>query len=272
LAGVNVLGLATEVQKLSVEERRAIIATIAREVSGSGILSVTVAGPSIGEQRALVGYALDHGADFIILQPPDAGAFGGAVYIDFFLRVAEGFDTRFAIQNAPQYLGRALSRDDIGRLRAANPRFDIIKAETSPVDLAALCEAAGPDLSVLNGRGGLEMTDSLRAGASGFILAPDAVDYGRDVFAAYIAGRTADAEDIHRQALPAIVFVMQSIEHLIAYGKRLFGLRAGFQIYDRAPSLAPTEFGLATMQRWAEALGPLSHPRPGSTLSGPSNR
>jgi 4-hydroxy-tetrahydrodipicolinate synthase len=55
---------------------------------------------------------------------------------------------------------------------------------------------------------------------------------------------------------PSIVFVMQSIETLICYGKRLFAARAGLAVHDRAPALHPTEFGLGLVARHAAALGP----------------
>jgi 4-hydroxy-tetrahydrodipicolinate synthase len=59
--------------------------------------------------------------------------------------------------------------------------------------------------------------------------------------------------------LPAIVFVMQSLDTLICYGKRLAALRMGLpEVYDRAPALAPTAFGLACVRRYANALGPLA--------------
>ncbi|TJX40027.1 MAG: dihydrodipicolinate synthase family protein, partial [Mesorhizobium sp.] len=51
--------------------------------------------------------------------------------------------------------------------------------------------------------------------------------------------------------------VMQGIENLICYGKRLFGARAGIQIHDRAPAMRPNETGLAMVQRFADHLGRL---------------
>jgi 4-hydroxy-tetrahydrodipicolinate synthase len=57
--------------------------------------------------------------------------------------------------------------------------------------------------------------------------------------------------------LPAAVFVMQGIENLICYGKRLFGARAGIAIQDRAPAMRPDEIGLAMVRRFADNLGRL---------------
>lgn len=258
--GITVLGLATEVQKLSPEEQRNIIEWAAEDVSGQRPLSVTISGNSVAAQRSLVNFALQHQASWLILQPPSVGTYSGDVYLDFFADVARGFDIPFAIQNAPQYLGRALSTDDIAQLVSRSPNFSLIKAETSAVDLAGLIARCGNELTVLNGRAGLEMTDCLRAGAHGFILAPDAIDHCKAVFDLWSRGDFIQAEEKFREVLPAIVFAMQSLEHLICYGKRIFGKRAGFKIHDRAPAQSPTEFGLRATCNWADYLGQFRKP------------
>ena len=255
--GITVLGLATEVQKLALTERFEIVRTVAKEVVGRVPYSVTLTGNSVAEQREVAECAVSEGADWLILQPPMVGTFSSEEYIQFFLRVADGFDVRCAVQNAPQYLGRALGHADIVKLRASNPRFDVIKSESSATDVSNLAKIAGDGLTLLNGRGGLEMTDCLRCGAHGFILAPDAIDYALKVFLAWQSDDKARAEALHATALPSILFVMQSIEQLICYGKRLFGLRTGFTIFDRAPCLRPNDIGIDLTQQWADRLGPL---------------
>ena len=63
--------------------------------------------------------------------------------------------------------------------------------------------------------------------------------------------------DLDAEALPSAVFVMQGIENLICYGKRLFGARAGLPIHDRASAMRPSEVGLAMVERFAFRLGTL---------------
>jgi 4-hydroxy-tetrahydrodipicolinate synthase len=54
--------------------------------------------------------------------------------------------------------------------------------------------------------------------------------------------------------------MMQSIEHLVCYGKRMAAYRLGLDaVHDRAPALVPTSFGAACARRFAQALGPLAH-------------
>ena len=255
--GIAVLGLATEVHKLSVPEQRELVSWTAEDLNGRRPFSVTVSGNDVRTQRDLIEFSLANRADWLILQPPTAGAYPGATYLDFFLRVANGFEATFAVQNAPAYLGRSLGTAELDRLAASNPNFSLVKAETSAVELAELVGRCGSRFTVLNGRGGLELTDCLRAGAAGFVLAPDVIDFSKAAFDAWTAGSEERAEAFYGSALPAITFMMQSVEHLVCYGKRIYGFRTNTAIHDRPPALAPTEFGTRLASRWAEALGPL---------------
>lgn len=258
--GVTVLGLATEVLKLTADERRMLIDWAAEDLAGRVPLSVTIAGNSVAEQVALAAHATRAGADWLILQPPIAGAYAAAEYLDFFARVGATLTLPWAVQNAPAYLGRGLTDADIAALRARAPGLTHLKAESPASDIGALIAAAGTDLVVLNGRGGLEMPENLRAGCQGFVLAPDIVDHAVRIQRLWQAGDHAGAEAAYAQALPAITFVMQSIEHLICYGKRLFAARAGLTVHDRAPALRPTPENLAATQDMADLLGPFGQP------------
>jgi 4-hydroxy-tetrahydrodipicolinate synthase len=248
--GVVILGLATEVGKLSEAEKRTLIDWAAAD-RGDLPLGVTITGNSVAEQRALAAHAAAAGADWLILQPPLTGNYGAAEYLDFFARVGGDLAVPFAVQNAPQYLGRSLSAADIGALGQRCGGFTHVKAETTAADLAALIALAGDRLTVLNGRGGIEMTDCLRAGCEGFIVAPDVLPGVASCMARWREGDAAGAEAAYAAFLPAALFGMQSLEHLATYGKRIFGLRAGITIHDRAPALRPTEAGLAFARRWA---------------------
>jgi 4-hydroxy-tetrahydrodipicolinate synthase len=247
--GIVVLGLATEVGKLSLREKREAIAWAAED-AGPLPLSVTVAANSVGEQAELLRAAEEARAALAILQPPLAGSYGAAEYVDHFARVGEGAAVPLAVQNAPQYLGRSLSGADVAGLGA---RIDLacVKAEMAAVDLAAFMAGLGDGIAVLNGRGGLEMTDCLRAGCRGFIIAPDVLEGVLACHRAWVQGDEAGAEAAYAGVLPAATFAMQSLEHLHCYGKRVWGLRAGVAIHDRAPALRPTAFGLRLAARWA---------------------
>ncbi len=248
--GITVLGLATEVGKLTFAERCQVI-DWAAEDAGDLPLSVTIAGNSVAEQVALLRHAEAAGAAWLILQPPLAGTYPASEYIEFFARVGRETRLPFAIQNAPQYLGRSLSDEDIAVLRGRCANFSLIKSETSAIDLAGLVKRVGDAVTILNGRGGLEMTDCLKAGCKGFIVAPDVLPGVVACHRAWVSGQIDLAQQEYARFLPAASFAMQSLEHLICYGKRIFGTRSGIAIHDRSPALRPTEFGLATARAWA---------------------
>lgn len=256
--GITVLGLATEVAKLTLAERQAMIACVAKANAGRVPFSVTIAGNSVAEQIDLAHFARDHGADWLILQPPMVGNYGAEVYLGFFERVANAVDLPIAVQNAPQYLGRALSGEDIARLRSRCANFACVKSEDAAIGVHRIITIAGNGLHILGGRGGLEMTDSLRSGCEGFVLAPDIAPVAVRIFNLWQAGRRDQAEALYAQAVPAITFVMQSLEHLITYGKRIFAATAKLPVHDRTPCLAPTDFGLTCAERWAAVLSALA--------------
>ena len=65
----------------------------------------------------------------------------------------------------------------------------------------------------------------------------------------------AEAERLYTALAPLILFLMQSVDQFLCYGKRLTASRLGLgPVYDRAPAQAPTTFGLACLARYAEVL------------------
>jgi 2-keto-3-deoxy-L-arabinonate dehydratase len=257
--GLACLGLATEVDKLSPAERQEILELVAGEVGGRVPLAVTVFGATVEDQLEVVRAAAAAGAAWVILQPPRLPDMDEPTLLRFLGRIADAAPLPVAIQNAPQYLGIGLSPDRLVELSKLHPNVRLLKGEGSAVEIEAVIRATGGRLAVFNGRGGLELTDNLRAGCAGLIPAPDCFDVQVQILEAFRAGRIDEAEAGYRRILPAITFVMQSIPSLLCYGKRLTALRLGLDladVHDRAPSLAPTPFGLEVTRRLAAELGP----------------
>lgn len=264
-----ILGLATEVNKLTPEEQRKIIDWTAEDVAGKIPLIVTINGASVAAQNAMARHAEKSGAAHLIFQPPakalaeEAVARGEATSVedycfDFFRHVLDATHLPSGIQNAPEYLGVGLSIEAIRRLAQGCASFRFLKGEGPSIQIERVIATLGADVPVFNGRGGLELIDNLRAGCRGMIVAPDTCDRQARVHATMKAGNEQEAEALYREVLPAIVFVMQSLDTLICYGKRIAAWRLGFDVaHDRAPALAPTAFGLAAARRFADRLGPI---------------
>ena len=254
--GLAALGLATEVAKLSEAERMTVMEWTAEDNRSRVPLAFTIFGASVAEQARQVRMAEDVGATWVILQPPMVGTFSAHEYIRFFGRVADATHLPVAIQNAPAYMGRGLSAEDMRDLIRQHPNVQLLKAEGSAVEIARLVEMMDGRVPVFNGRSGLELVDGLRAGCAGMILAPEVIDFSVRIYEAFRAGDEATADAQYARMLPAVTFFMQSIESFICYGKRLMAARADMTVHDRTPALSPTAFGTAIVARLAAELGP----------------
>jgi 4-hydroxy-tetrahydrodipicolinate synthase len=259
--GIAVLGLATEVNKLSPVEKREVVRWAAEEIAGRVPLAVTVAEATAEQAARFVLDAEKLGANWCILQPPPVRGLPEAEYIDWYGRVATLVARRSAmplgIQNAAAYIGVGLSAGGVAALAERHANITLIKAEDSAVDVQRLVELTKGGLTVFNGRAGLELTDCLRAGCAGMIPAPECADIQARIYTLMQAGDEAAAEAEYRRILPMIAFAMQGVAMFLCYGKRMTAWRMGLpEITERAPALRPTEFGLACARRFADALGP----------------
>ena len=120
--GIVVLGLATEVAKLTEAERRQVIEWTAQDIAGRLPLGVTIYGNSAIEQLALLRAAEAAGADWLILQPPSVGSYPAGELMRLFGRLADAATRPVAIQNAPALMGRGLQGGEITALVEVAPQ------------------------------------------------------------------------------------------------------------------------------------------------------
>jgi len=242
-SGIAVLGLVTEVHKLDTSERREIVDVVAEAIGGRVPLAVTVAEQSARGQVEFVRAA-------------------EAEYLRFLGSVAERATVPVAIQNNPTNLDVALSNKGLIALNRNHPNVALLKGEGPAINVAQLIEESGGAFDVFCGHGGKELPSNLRSGCVGLIPAPDMFDVQVRIMALLTSGRaedTAEGERLHREILPLITFMLQSIPILLAYGKRLTARRLGLgEIHERAPCLATTEFGRDEVARMSRMLGPFA--------------
>ncbi len=227
--GIGVLGLASEVNKLSTAERRQLMEWVAEDIGGKVPLTVTVAETSVGGQIEFVKAAAAVGAKWAILQPP--------------------------------LVSIGLSNAGVRALHRAHPNFSIIKLEATAISIANLLNDVEGELDVFNGRDGIEMLDSMRAGAVGIIPGGEAFDVLARAFDHMASGTEAgiaEAERLYAKVLPLLILLMESMDTFLVYGKPVLGHRLGSaETKPRLPSTPPTAFGLAMAKRYAEMLGKL---------------
>lgn len=255
--GLAVLGLATETHKLQTQERRQAMEWAAEDLAGRLPLAVTIAEPSVAGQVDFVRAAKAVGASWVILQPPPAPGLPEIEYVRFFGAVADKAGIPVAVQNAAGLIAVSLSNAGLITLNRNHPNVTLLKGEGPVIGIQRMIEETQGVFRVFNGRAGLELPDNLRAGCAGMIPAPECFDVQVRIYEAMRAGQEEEAERLYREILPLITLLMTSIENFLCYGKRIVARRLGLgEVFPRAPSQAPTPFGLAAVERASAFLGP----------------
>ncbi len=254
--GIAVGGLATETNKLSTEERATLMAWAAEDVDGQVPLSITIAENNAAGQTAMTKLAGELGAAWVVLQPPPVRGASESELIRFYGAVADQSPLPVGIQNAPEYIGIGVSNAGFADLHRRHPNISILKAEGPATYIAALAADTDGAYTLFNGRNGMELVDSLRAGCDGMIPGVDACDRQVAIYEAMARGDSEEADRAFAEILPLLSFLMTSIDHLLCYGKRLTARRLGLgPVHDRMPAQQPTDFGLEIMNRWSKDLG-----------------
>ena len=255
--GIASLGLATEVNKLSFNEKKIIIELIAENCVGSIPTAVTIQGSSFGEYIKLIDVAKNNQADWIILQPLIKKNTTDKDCYNFFKKlIPYAGDTIVGIQNAKEYLGVGLEFKDIIKLYKTYDNFRAIKGESPATLIQTEISKYPKDLRVFNGRGGQEIVDNFIVGCRGIVPALENADNFIRIYKYIQNEKFGNAHKEYMKILPSIVFIMQSINSLVCYGKRICAYRMGVKnIYDRSPGMIPTSYGIKKAKRISEDLG-----------------
>jgi 4-hydroxy-tetrahydrodipicolinate synthase len=231
---------------------------VAEDLAGRRPLAVTVAESSVEGQVDFVRAAAGLGARWVILQPPPVRGVPEAELVRFFGAVADRAEVPVALQIAPEYLGIGMTAAGLCTLARAHPNVRILKLEASPVAIARLREATEGVFDLFNGQAGIGLTEGFRAGAVGFIPGVETIDVTARIFDHMAAGRDEEADRLYAEVLPLLVFLMESIDTFLVYGKVVLGRRLGLaETAARPPASPATAFGLALAARYADRLGPL---------------
>lgn len=255
--GIASLGLTTEVNKLSFKEKKIIIELVSEICNGFIPIAITIQGSSMDEYLKLIDVAKNNQVDWIILQPLIKTNITDKDCYNFFKKLIPFVgDTIVGVQNAKEYLGVGLETNDIIKLYKKFNNFRVIKSEASSAIIQKEISNYPTDLKVFNGRGGQEIINNFLVGCNGIIPALDNADKFIKIYK-YIQNKELEkAYKEYMQILPSVVFVMQSINSLICYGKRICAYRMGVKnIFDRSPGMTPTSYGLKKTKQISKDLG-----------------
>jgi 2-keto-3-deoxy-L-arabinonate dehydratase len=256
--GVMVLGLITEVQKHSTQERLEIVEMVSEFINNRVPLMVTIGEQTQKGQADFAKRACDAGADLIILQPPSQLEGGEPALMRFFGQTIDELSCPVGIQHNPFNLALNLSLDNLVALAKNHPNLSMIKAEGTAVETQALIEKTDNRLASFCGHGGIEFYSNLKAGITGLIPAPDVLAAQVRLYELYRRGDAAsqkEALELHNALLPIIVFMIRTINQALCYGKRFYAKQCGIEIVrEKEPFQKPTDFGLSENARLLQTL------------------
>ncbi len=209
VAGITILGMMGEADKLTPEESRAVID---RVIARCGTLPVVVgvSGSGLRNLADLSHYAMDKGAAGVMVTPNRGPAYDDRVE-DYFHTVAKALpDVPLILQDFPLSTGVPLSARLIRRLSLDIPQLVMLKHEDWPglTKITAIRDMEklgdGPRMSILCGNGGLYLPQELARGADGAMTGfayPEALVRTVELFQ---QGKQDKAEDFFDAYIPIL--------------------------------------------------------------------
>ena len=241
--GLVCFGLGGEVNKLTPDERRQLTDVILAEVDDRVPVLVGCGAEAVHTAVELARYAERAGADGVVIPAPVTANVGPDELEDYFVAIAGSVELPVVIQDAPGYLGVALSPTLVRRVaeRAANVEY--VKLELGPDETAGWVEALGPRFGVFTGDAGIHLVSTLRAGAAANIPAVDVADILVAAYEAEARGDSASADAHQARVLPYLAFALQGIDRLNACAKEVLVRRGVLRhagLREPAPRRAPS--------------------------------
>ena len=221
------LGLASETNRLSEDEKRRSIETVVAQANGRvPVLSGLQAASTVEAVRMARWLTKAGVVGLMVLPPPGPVDMDGVV--EFYTAVGNAVDAPIMVQDCPQVVGYGLTAGVIGQMADSCPNVQYVKLEAQPAWplMEALKEQAGARLQMLVGWGGIGFIEALERGAVGCMPGADAIGPMAQVYGHYMAGDIQRARAIYAAVLPVLVAKGGSVQTFIQSAKYLLA-RAG---------------------------------------------
>jgi len=234
VAGVTVLGLLGESNRLTDEDRERLITTSVKAAKG---LPVIVGTSHTGTEAtiALSKHAIELGATAVMITPSQQPVPGDKAVHDYFQRIAAKLGAPIVLQDHPAISQVHMPVDLILRLVKEVPLIACIKAEAvpSPQKIGALKKGMERKVSVLTGLGALYGLFDLERGSDGFNTGFAFPEVLLVMVKQFAAGDLNGARRTFTKYLPLIVFEQQPG---LAIRKEILRLRGLLTSNPRAAS------------------------------------
>ncbi|HET7218260.1 MAG TPA: dihydrodipicolinate synthase family protein [Vicinamibacterales bacterium] len=267
--GVTALGVTGEAARLDDSERRRVLDVVTSHVNGHiGV----VAGTTAEGTRTCIAYskhAKEAGATAVMVSPPRMPKLNSDAVLRHFHALADAVDIEIVVQDYPPISGYAMEPWLLARIAHEIPRARTIKLEDPPTPFKTsriLAEvdkagAAGMDVRIFGGLGGVFLLEELLAGATGAMTGFAFPEILVQIVGLYRAGRIDDAAETFYRAVPLMRFEFQEGIGMAIRKEVLHQRGALASPATRAPGAAldkTTRAALARVMDWVEANGRLA--------------
>jgi 4-hydroxy-tetrahydrodipicolinate synthase len=259
--GVTALGVTSEVARLSDGERAEVLGTVVEQVAGR---VEVVAGATAGGLRTCIEYAKaaqNAGASAVMISPPRMPKLNSEAVVRHFASVADAVDISIVVQDYPPVSGFSMEPWLLARIAREIPAARTIKLEDPPTPLKTariLDAAAGTEVRVFGGLGGVFLLEELMAGATGAMTGFAYPEILVEIVRLYHSGDVDGAAEVFYRNVPLMRFEFQ--EGIgIAIRKEVLRRRGAIRCSEvRAPGArldAATAAALDRVMAWTQAAG-----------------
>lgn len=218
VAGFLVPAMASEVYKLSREERLLMVETVLQEVNGKVPVIAGAGETDLQKARELLRMYIQSGCSHVLFQIPYINE---DVFYNNFMSLAETNPDVIMLQDWDAS-GYGLPDELICRLFEEVPAFRCLKVETIPagVKYSRIIELTNNKLHVSGGWAVSQMIEGLKRGVHAFMPTAMHYTYVR-IYREFKKGNIKEAEILFRQLLPILAFSNQHLDISIHFFKRL---------------------------------------------------
>jgi dihydrodipicolinate synthase/N-acetylneuraminate lyase len=224
--------VASEVHKLSTDERRKLLETVVDVADGRIAVVGGASAEAVEDARALATHAVRAGCTGVLVQSPNRLAGDPEGQRAFFHECADVGMDMLVIQDL-DWGGGGMAVETLGRLAEEIPSFTWVKIETVPagVKYSAVLEAGDGKLRVMGGWALAQMIEGLDRGVHAFT--PTAINrIFVHVDRLYRGGRRDDAVALFERVVAVLAYCCQHIDVSIHFLKR-YCVRRGLFETDR---------------------------------------
>jgi 4-hydroxy-tetrahydrodipicolinate synthase len=169
------IGMASEIVRLTDEERDRLVREVVRLVAGRGPVVAGAGGESAVQAVRHARVAEEAGASALMVPPPFLTRCGEEGLVRYYETLLEATRLPVMIQDASGYLGGPVPTGVQLALFRRHPDRILFKPEGPAMSatFSALRDATGGKARVFEGRGGLSLVDSYRRGIAGVLPGSD---------------------------------------------------------------------------------------------------